>query len=155
MIRIKLARYINFFYIKIFGNKKAYFLSKLSSEIEQIQGEAPTLFSVDKLINSWKEELDVLKGERKTRFSELEYRTFSTRSGRTEVLCKKDVLKNFAKFTGKQLCWSLLFNKVAVIKLQACNFIKKETPTQVFPCEFCEILKNTIFTEHLRETASF
>ena len=25
----------------------------------------------------------------------------------------KDVLKNFAKFTGKHLCWSLLFNKVA------------------------------------------
>ena len=23
------------------------------------------------------------------------------------------------------------------------NFIKKETPTQVFSCEFCEICKNT------------
>ena len=26
---------------------------------------------------------------------------------------------------------------------QACNFIKKETLTQVFFCEFCEISKNT------------
>ena len=29
------------------------------------------------------------------------------------------------------------------IKLQACYFIEKETLTQVFSCEFCEILKNT------------
>ena len=26
-----------------------------------------------------------------------------------------------------------------------CNFIKKETLTQVFSCEFCEISKNTFF----------
>ena len=26
---------------------------------------------------------------------------------------------------------------------QACNLIKKETLTQVFSCEFCEISKNT------------
>ena len=32
---------------------------------------------------------------------------------------------------------------------KTCNFIKKETPTQVFSCEFCEIFKNTIFIEHL------
>ena len=30
-----------------------------------------------------------------------------------------------------------------LIKLQACNFIKKETLAQVFSCEFCEISKNT------------
>ena len=35
-----------------------------------------------------------------------------------------------------------------------CNFIKKETLTQVFFCEFCEISKNTVFTEHLRMAAS-
>ena len=37
---------------------------------------------------------------------------------------------------------------------QAFNFIKKETLAQVFSCEFCEIFKNTFFTEHLRTTAS-
>ena len=26
---------------------------------------------------------------------------------------------------------------------EACNFIKKETLTQVFSCDFCEIAKNT------------
>ena len=32
-----------------------------------------------------------------------------------------------------------------LIKLHAlaCNFIKKETLTQVFSCEFCETFKNT------------
>ena len=45
-----------------------------------------------------------------------------------------------------------------LIKLQAeagvCNFINKETLAQVFSCEFCEIHKNTFFTEHLWVTAS-
>ena len=30
-----------------------------------------------------------------------------------------------------------------LIKLQVCNFIKKETLAQVSPCEFCIISKNT------------
>ena len=37
---------------------------------------------------------------------------------------------------------------------QACNFMKKETLEQVFFCDFCEISKNTFFTEHLWTTAS-
>ena len=32
---------------------------------------------------------------------------------------------------------------------QACNVIKKETPAQVFFCEFCKIFKNNFFTEYL------
>ena len=39
-------------------------------------------------------------------------------------------------------------------KLPACNFIKKETLAQVFSCEFYEIFKNALFTEHLWATAS-
>ena len=42
----------------------------------------------------------------------------------------------------------------ALRNLNACNFIKKETLVQLFSCEFCEIFKNTFFTEHLRTTAS-
>ena len=38
---------------------------------------------------------------------------FSIRSSRPEAFCKKGVLRNFAKFTGKHLCHSLFFNKVA------------------------------------------
>ena len=40
-----------------------------------------------------------------------------------------------------------------LIKLQACNFIKKETLEQ-FSCEFCKIFKNTYFEEYLGTTAS-
>ena len=55
---------------------------------------------------------------------------------------KKDVFKNFAKFTGKHLCQSLFFNKVAV--RPAC-LLKKETLAQVFSYDFCEISKNTFY----------
>ena len=37
---------------------------------------------------------------------------------------------------------------------KTCNFIKKETLTQVFSSEFCENSENTFFTEQLRSTAS-
>ena len=66
-----------------------------------------------------------------------------------EVFCKKGVLRNFAKFTGKHLCQSLFFNNSA-----ACNFINKETLAQVFFREFYKISMNTFFTEHLWTTAS-
>ena len=37
----------------------------------------------------------------------------------------------------------------------SCNFIKKdETLTHVFSYEFCEISKNSSFTEHILATAS-
>ena len=64
------------------------------------------------------------------------------RSSRPDVFCKKGDLRNFAKFTEKHLCQSPFFNKVASLRSDACNFIKKETLTQVFSCEFCEITKN-------------
>ena len=47
----------------------------------------------------------------------------SYRSSRPEVFCKKGVLRNFTKFTGKRLCQSLFFNKVA--GLWAATLLKK------------------------------
>ena len=41
-----------------------------------------------------------------------------------------------------------------ILRSDACNLSKKEILAQVFSCEFCEISKNTIFTEHLRATTS-
>ena len=38
------------------------------------------------------------------------------RSSRSEVFCKKSALRNFAKFTGKHLCQSLFFNKIAGLR---------------------------------------
>ena len=71
-----------------------------------------------------------------------------------EVFCEKGVHRNFTKFIGEYLCQSLFFNKVAGLRPQACNFIKKETMAQVFSCESWEISKNTFFTEHVWATAS-
>ena len=50
------------------------------------------------------------------------------RSSCQELFCRKGVLRNFAKFAGKCLCYSLFF--------------KKETLAEVFSCEFREIFKN-------------
>ena len=52
---------------------------------------------------------------------------------------RKVVLENFAKFTGKHLLETLF------LIAAAWSFIKKETLTKVFPCEFCEIFQNTFF----------
>ena len=59
-----------------------------------------------------------------------------------------------AKFTGKHLRQSLFFNKVASLRSATFNFIEKETLSLVFSCEFCQISRNTFFTEHLLVTAS-
>ena len=56
------------------------------------------------------------------------HQKFLTKSNRPEVFCKKGALKNFAKFTGKHLCWSLLFKK---LNTSGCIF-------------------KTFFIEHLR-----
>ena len=58
------------------------------------------------------------------------------RISRPQIFFKIGVPKNFAKFTGK-------------LRPKACNFVKKETLVQMLSCEFCEILKNTFFIEHL------
>ena len=63
---------------------------------------------------------------------------------------KKSVPKNFAKFTEKQPCQSVLINKVP-----DHSFIKTETLAQVLSSELSEIFKNTFFTEDLRATASY
>ena len=69
------------------------------------------------------------------------------KSSSSQMFFKIGVLKNFAIFTGKHLCWSL-FNKVA--GWEACNFFEKETPTHVSSCEYCKVFKNSFFTEHLQ-----
>ena len=70
------------------------------------------------------------------------------RSSHPQVLSIKSVLKNLLKFTEKQLCQSLFFNKAA--DLGRATLLKRDTPTPVFFCEFCKNFKNTFFTLHLR-----
>ena len=47
-----------------------------------------------------------------------------------EMFCKKVVLKNFAKFTGKNLCQSLFFNKGADLRPE--TLLKEVSGTGVF-----------------------
>ena len=47
-----------------------------------------------------------------------------------EVFCKKGVLRNFSKFTGKHLCQSLFFNKVASLK--PATLLKRDSGTGIF-----------------------
>ena len=62
------------------------------------------------------------------------------RSSHRRCFIKKVVLKNFAIFAWKQLCWSL-----CLIKLQHFRSVTlfKKTPTQVSSCDYCEIFKTT------------
>ena len=53
-----------------------------------------------------------------------------------EVLHNKGVLENFIKIQRKT------------------PMLESQAPTLVFSCKFCEIFKQTFFTEHLQATAS-
>ena len=57
------------------------------------------------------------------------------RSSRWQMFLKRDVLKNFAFFTGKYP--------------EGLQIYLKETPTQVFWCKYCEFLSTSFFIEHL------
>ena len=59
----------------------------------------------------------------------------------------KRFLKNFTKFTGKHLCQSLFFNKVA--GLRSATLLKKRLWHRYFPVNFAKFLKTPFFTEHL------
>ena len=63
-----------------------------------------------------------------------------------EVFCKKVVLRNFAKFTGKLLCQSLFFNKVVGLRPK---LLKKRLRHRYFPVKLVKFLRTSFFTEHL------
>ena len=70
------------------------------------------------------------------------------RSSRLEVFYRKGILRNFEKFTGKHLCQSLLFNKIA--GLRTVTLLKKRFWYRCFPVNFSKFLKTPSITEHLR-----
>ena len=70
------------------------------------------------------------------------------KSSRLEVFCKKDVLRNFAKFTGKYQCQSLFFDENADLWLE--TLLKKRLWHRFPPVHFGKFLRNPFLTEHLR-----
>ena len=54
------------------------------------------------------------------------------------MVCKKGVLRNFAKFTGRHLYQKLFFNKAEGL---ACKFIKKSLWHRYFPVNFAKFLR--------------
>ena len=63
------------------------------------------------------------------------------RSSRPELFCKKDVLKDFAEFTGNYSRQRLFFDK------KLCNFIKKRLQRGCFPVNFPKFLR-TLFLQN-------
>ena len=66
------------------------------------------------------------------------------------MISRSDLQKNIISVvTFSFICLAYCFQKFAEAVAQRCyikkafNFIIKETLTQVFPCEFCKIFKNT------------
>ena len=63
------------------------------------------------------------------------------------MFCKKDVFRNFAKFTVKHLCQSVFFNNVTGLRPE--TLLKKRLWHRCFPVNFAKFLKTSFLTEHL------
>ena len=63
------------------------------------------------------------------------------------MFCKKVVLKNFAKLTGKHLCQSLFLNKVAG---QPATLLKIRIWRRCFPVNFAKFLRATFLQNTCR-----
>ena len=67
------------------------------------------------------------------------------RNSCSQILLNIGVLEIFANFTGKCLCWSLVFNKDAGLQLYY-----KRLQHRCFPVKFVKLFRIPFFTEHLR-----
>ena len=90
--------------------------------------------------------LDRLRTPQISGFSLLMQNHMISGSSRQDVFCKKGVLRNFAKVTGKHLCQSLFFNKVS--GLRPATLLKKRL-WHSFPKNFVKFLRTTFLTEYL------
>ena len=75
---------------------------------------------------------------------------------RTEAYLEPSLSSIIKLFYENTIFTKLFLQKSSIVddRPWVCNFIKKETPTQVFSCEFCEIFKNTSFYGTLPAAAS-
>ena len=59
-----------------------------------------------------------------------------------QLFYKKDVLRNFANFTRKHLCWSFFLIGLLLFT-GGLQLYQKETQTKMFSWRICKIFKNT------------
>ena len=73
-----------------------------------------------------------------------------SKSSRSQIFLKTGVLKKFANFTGKHLCWSLFLIKFQVFR--PATLIKRDCNTGVFLWKLWNLrkFKSSSLTEHLR-----
>ena len=80
------------------------------------------------------------------RLKKVQFYIFRSNHQRCSVI--KVVFRNFAKFTGKHLCKSLFFNKVAGLK--SATLLKKNLWHRCFPVNFTKFLR-TPFLQNTSE----
>ena len=70
-----------------------------------------------------------------------------TRGSRPELFCKKGVLRNFGKLTGKHLCQRLFLNKNT--GLWPATLLLKRLWGRYFPVNFPKFLRTPFYIENL------
>ena len=70
-------------------------------------------------------------------------KSWMSRGSHRRCSVKKGVFKNFRNFTGKHLCWSLFFNKVAGVRPEKKR-IKKRLQHRCFAVKFPKFLRTPI-----------
>ena len=76
------------------------------------------------------------------------------RSSHQRCSLKKVFLKNFTKFTGKHLYWSLFFNKDS--RLSSASLLKKKLQQSCFPVNFVKFsIQEHLFYRNFMMTSSF
>ena len=66
----------------------------------------------------------------------------------------KGVVKNFANFTGKHLCWVKCEPKTLIYLCNLRLHFKRDSCTQLFFTEFCRVFKNNFLLEPSWASAS-
>ena len=76
-------------------------------------------------------------------FPVIDFKPFELLRSHTQLFCKKDVLKSFAKFTSKRLCRILFYNKVP--GWIPAIFLRNVLRSRCFPVSFTTFLRKLFF----------
>ena len=77
----------------------------------------------------------------------------SCRNSHQRCSLKKVFLKNFTKFSGRHLCWSLFFNKVS--GMRSTTLLKERLQQRCFPVNFVKFLRTPFLQNTSRQLLLF